>query len=344
MRKITFLVLVGAAVAAAAGAVAVSMNRGVTAPTAHAGELFLPELQRRANEVREVVLVRNNGTATLKQEGDRWVLVEKANHPANGEQVRRVIVELAELRLVEGKTSKPDLYSRLQVEDPTAKDARSTLMTLKDGSGKPIAEVVVGRRRIDRLGGGRDSLYVRRKGEAQAWLAAGNVDIAGEFQRFLVRSLMDIKAERIAEVTTIQPDGTRLVIRRDKPEDKMAVVDLPEGKTVKEEDKVTKAAAALAGLDIDDAKKRGEANIPDDSVKAEVRTFDGLVVKVATHETDYRAWSRFTVETTAEASDAVKKEAEALKARVEPWDFEMLGYKTAPLTTKLADLTGEKSS
>ncbi|MCC7274627.1 MAG: DUF4340 domain-containing protein [Alphaproteobacteria bacterium] len=344
MRKTTFLVLVGAAVVTTAAAAWVTVGRGTGAPTARAGEIFLPELQRRANDVREVVLVRNNGTATLKQDGDRWILVEKANYPANGEQVRRVVVELAELRLVEGKTRKPDLYGRLQVEDPTSKDGRSTQMTLKDGQGKVIADVVIGRRRIDRLGGGRDSLYVRRKDDAQAWLAAGNVDIAGEYQRFLIRSLMDIPAERIAEVTTIQPDGARLVIRRDKPEDKMAPVDLPEGKTVKEEDKVAKAASALAGIDIDDVKKRGEADIPEASVKAEIRTFDGLLVKVATHETNYRAWARFSVETTAEAGDAVKKEAETLKAKVEPYDFELLGYKTAPFTTKLADLTGEKSS
>jgi hypothetical protein len=342
MRKTTFIILIIAAAAALAGAVFTMVGGNGAATKAQAGEYFLPELQRRANDARELVLVRNSGTATLKQDGDRWVFVEKGNYPANGEQIRRVLVELAELRLVEAKTRKSELYPRLQVEDPTSKDGRSTLMTVKDGQGKPIVEVIIGRRRIDRLGGGRDSLYVRRKDADQAWLAAGNVDITGEFQRFLVRPLVDIKAERIQEVATIQPDGARLVIRRDKPADAMAVVDLPEGKTVKEKDKVTKAATALAGLDLDDVRKRGEANIPEgDSIKAEVHTFDGLVIKVMSHETDYRNWARFTIETTPEASEAVKKEAAALKAKLDPYDFELLGYKTAPLTNKLKDLTGE---
>ena len=341
MRKTTFMILVAVTVAATAGAAYRSLHGGNEPVTARAGEIFLAELQRRANDAREVVLTRNSGTATLKQQGDRWIFVEKGNYPANGEQVRRVLVELAELRLVESKTRKPDLYPRLQVEDPTAKDGRSTLMTVKDGQGGTIADVVIGRRRIDRLGGGRDSLYVRRKDSDQAWLAAGNVDITGEFQRFLVRPLIDIKAERIAEVATIQPDGTRLVIRRDKVEDPMAVIDLPEGKAVKEQDKVDKAASALAGIDLDDVRKRGEADIPDNAVKAEIRTFDGLLVTVATHETNYRAWARFTIAAAPDATDAAKKEAEQLKARLEPYDFELLGYKTAPFTTKLVDLTGE---
>lgn len=341
MRKTTFAILVGAAIVASAGAVFVSLEGDHGATSARAGETFLPDLQRRANDARELVLTRSSGTATLKQQGDRWIFVEKGDYPVNGEQVRRVLVELAELRLVEAKTRTPDLYPRLQVEYPTGKDARSTLMTVKDGEGKPIVEVIIGRRRIDRLGGGRDSLYVRRKDADQAWLAAGNVDITGEFQRFLVRPLLDIKAERVAEVTTVQPDGSKLTIRRAKPEDAMAAVDLPEGKAVKEQDKVAKAAIALAGLDLDDVRKRGEAAIPDNATKAEIRTFDGLLVTVATHETDYRAWARFSVAATPEAGEAVKKEAADLKARLEPYDFELLGYKTAPLTTKLVDLTGE---
>lgn len=341
MRKTTFVLLIAAAAAATAGVAYQVVRPGEAVVSARSGEVFLPELQRRANDVRELVLTRSSGTATLKQQGDRWIFVEKGDYPANGEQVRRVLVELADLRLVEAKTRKAELYPRLQVEDVTEKDSRSTLMTVKDGQGAVIADVVIGRRRIDRLGGGRDSLYVRRKGSEQAWLAAGNVDITGEFQRFLVRPLIDIKPERIAEVATIQGDGTRLVIGRAKAEDAMAVVDLPAGKAVKEKDKVEKAASALAGIDLDDVRKRGEADIPDNAVKAEIRTFDGLVVKVATHETNYRAWARFTVETTPEAGDAVKKEAAALKARLEPYDFELLGYKTAPFTTKLADLVGE---
>ena len=343
MRKTTFIALVAVAAVAAGAAIALSMGRDGGGSAGRSGERFLPEVTSRANDVREVVLVRHDGTATLKQDGDRWIFVERADYPANGEQIRRVIVELADLRLVEPKTRKSDLYGRLQVEEPTGKDARSTAMTLKDGQGKVIAEAVIGRRRIDRLGGGRDSMYVRRKGEAQAWLAAGNVDIAGEYQRFLIRPLVDLPAERFAEAKTIQPDGAVLVARRATPEGKMEVVDLPEGKTVKEDDRLRRMGSAFVNLDIDDVKKRGEANIPDVAVKAEFRTFDGIVIKAATHETNSRAWARFTVETTPEATDDAKKEAATLKTKLEPYDFELLGFKTAPMTTKLSDLIGGTS-
>ncbi len=126
MRKTTFVLLVAVTAAAVAGVVYQVVRPGDGAVAARGGETFLPELQRRANDAREVVLTRSSGTATLKQQGDRWIFVEKGDYPANGEQVRRVLVELAELRLVEAKTRKADLYPRLQVEDPTGKDARST--------------------------------------------------------------------------------------------------------------------------------------------------------------------------------------------------------------------------
>jgi len=338
MRKTTLTLLVLTSLAAAAAAVGVTVTDGGSSPHARVGERFLPGLPAKANDVRELVLVRNADQATIRRDGEGWTFVERAGWPANPEHVRRVVVELAELRLVEPKTSKAELYPRLQVEDPKEKDAQSTRMTLKDAKGEILADVLIGKRRVDRLGGGRDSLYVRRVGEAQSWLAAGNVDITGELQRFLVRPLVSIPPERFREIVLTQPDGAQLTVRREKEDAPLQVVDLGEGKTVKDQDKLRKIATGFFSLDLDDVRERGFKTFPEAAAKAEYRTFDGLVLTVVTTEFDYRAWARYDVATTPEASEAVKAEAAALKAKLEPYEFELLGYKTAPYTTKRADL------
>ena len=53
---------------------------------------------------------------------------------------------LADMTLVEPKTDKPDLYPRLEVEDPGK--GKSTLVTIKDKSGADIARLIVGKRAL----------------------------------------------------------------------------------------------------------------------------------------------------------------------------------------------------
>ena len=62
----------------------------------------------------------------------------------------------ADAMLVEPKTQKAEFYPRLDVEDPGS--GKSTLVTSKDKSGATLAEMIIGKRRYDRLGTGTDGI------------------------------------------------------------------------------------------------------------------------------------------------------------------------------------------
>ena len=55
---------------------------------------------------------------TLIRDGDSWLVAEKGNYPANAAKISQIVRAMADLTLVEPKTQKPDLYPRLEVEDP----------------------------------------------------------------------------------------------------------------------------------------------------------------------------------------------------------------------------------
>src|SRR5260370_10668448 len=88
---------------------------------------------------------------------------------------------MADLTLVEPKTQKADLYPRLDVEEPGK--GKSTLVSVKDKSGATLAELIVGKRRYDRLGAGNDGGDLRKPDDPPAWLARGSVqpptDVSG---------------------------------------------------------------------------------------------------------------------------------------------------------------------
>src|SRR5215831_17707232 len=159
----TAALVVLAVVAIASGDLGVSR----TAP----GERAFPALAAELGEVASVGIARPPLTLTFVRDGEGWLVAEKGNYPAAAGKIPQIVLAMADMTLVEPKTQKADLHQRLEVDD--AGKGKSTLVTLKDRSGGPLAELIVGKRRYDRLGAGNDGVYVRKPGDAQAWLASG---------------------------------------------------------------------------------------------------------------------------------------------------------------------------
>ena len=320
------VVLVAAAILALA-----SGDRGVS--HAAPGERAFPGLAAKLGDVATVAVTRNGSTLTMVRDGDGWLVSEKGRYPANAEKISQLVLAMADLTLVEPKTQSPDLYPRLEVEDPGK--GKSALVAVKDKSGGTIAEAIVGKRRYDRLGGGNDGVYIRRPGESQAWLARGSLDPSGEPSSWLDRHILDISEKKIAKAVLTQPDGARLVISRSAPAEKFAVEDAPADAKFKSETTTSGPATALETLDLDDVKPRGELPVPEkDVTNASFTTFDGLAVDLRMFEHDKANW----VAISAAGSGAAEAEAKKIDEKVSPWIYAIPGYKANLLKTKLADL------
>jgi hypothetical protein len=306
-------------------------DRGVS--WAAPGERAFPALAGRLGDVASVMVSRNGSTMTFIRDGDSWLVAEKGNDPADAGKISQVVRAMADLTLVEAKTQKPELYPRLEVEDPGA--GKSALVAVKDKSGAAIAEAIVGKRRYDRLGGGNDGVYLRKPGDAQAWLARGSLDPSGEPSSWLDRQILDVSEKKIAKVILTQPDGAKLVISRSAPDAKFAVEDARADTKFKSESTISGPAAALETLDLEDVKPAAELPVPDkDVATASFTTFDGLTVDLRLVERDKANW----VAISAAGSGAAEAEAKKLDDRVARWSYEIPAYKANLLKTKLADL------
>jgi len=321
----TLALVVLAVVAIATG------DRGVS--RAVPGERALPGLATRLGDVGSVAIKRNALSLTFVRDGDNWLVAEKGNYPAAAGKVRQIVLAMADLLLVEPKTQQAEFYPRLDVEDPG--NGKSTLVTLKDKSGATLAEMIIGKRRYDRLGTGTDGVYVRKPGDSQAWLARGSLEFSEQLSSWLDRRVLDIPEKRIAKATLTQPDGTKLVITRAKPEDKFTIEDAPPDAKFKSETVTGEPAMALETLDLDDVKPAAEMPVPDkDVVTGSFTTFDGLTVDVRLLDKDDAHW----VALSASGSGATEGEAKAINHKAEHWTYAIPSYKAAQLKTKLADL------
>jgi hypothetical protein len=296
------------------------------------GEAALPGLAGKLGEAASVVVKRSGLELTFVRDGDGWLVVEKGNYPAAG-KVRQIVLGMADLALVEPKTQKADLYPRLEVDDPGK--GKSTLVTLKDKSGAALAELIIGKRRFDRLGAGNDGIYIRKPGDAQAWLARGSLEFSDQLASWLDRRVLDLPEKRIAKVTLTQPDGARLVITRPSPDAQFAVEEAPDDVKFKSETATRQPAMALETLDLDDVKPAADMPMPDKDVFiASFVTFDGLTVDVRLFDRDSMHW----IAVSATGTGSAEAEAKEIDGKAGRWIYAVPSYKAAALKTKLSDL------
>jgi hypothetical protein len=356
--------LIGLAVVATlavAGAVVVSVEngpRGASDEPSQSARLF-PDLAGHINDVAKVIIARKAATTTLVKTGATWGVAEKYNYPADFEKVRKLLVDLTELRPLEKKTSTPALFPDLQLEDLSAPDAKSVLLTLQGADGKDLLATYIGKERFARGGTGNDGIYIRKATENQTWLAKGTLGIEQGSVNWLNKSLTDVAHERVAKVTVTQPDGTALTVSRDKVSDQhFTLADVPKGKKAKEWD-IDQVAAPLEGLQLDDVLPAKDVPYPvgGKSGSAEITTFDGLTVHVDLLPKDKDTWLHVAASYAAPAaapSDAdmkagklkkpedVQKEVAALNAKAKDWVYKIPDWKLDNLRKKAADLVEDE--
>jgi hypothetical protein len=332
MQNRSFLLLLGATVIVVAAAIFVLAAGDRTASPVPPGERVLPGLAAKLGELAWVRLSHGTTKIDFAAIGGRWAVVEKGNYPAAPGKLRQLLLGLADLTLVEPKTERPELFARLDLDDPA--NGKSTEIRLNDRTGQTIAELIIGRRRTDRLGIGSDAVYVRQPGANRAWLARGSLDVSGEVVDWLDRRILDIPAAGIASVK-LTGDDTTLVLSRSEPGDRFAVSGAPADAKFKGPAVLAEPAGALAALDLADVKPAAEQPVPDSGVAAaSFTTFDGLTIDLRLFARDNADWLAIA----ASGKDMVEAEANAITSRVAAWRYAITPDRAKLLRTRLADL------
>lgn len=334
MRKHSLIALMAAtSVMVVLAIVALATAGGGSADRGAADQRALPALAAELGDVASVEVRRAGLDLTFVRDGDNWLVKQKDNYPAEAAKIRRMVLALADMTLVEPKTSEPNLYPRLQVEDPAK--GKSTLVTIKDKSGTDVAQLIIGKHAYDRLGEGNDGVYVRKLGDPQSWLARGSLDFSDETPDWLARRIVDVPDSKIAKVSLTQPDGTTLTLSRVKPDAKFALDNPPKDAKFKSDTVSSEPAMALETLDLEDVRPAAKLPVPDKGVTTGTyTTFDGMTVNIKLFQHDSKDW----VAVAATGAGKSAEQARKINDRASHWVYAIPAYKAKMLETKLADL------
>jgi hypothetical protein len=336
MKPTTFVVLLAATAASvvAAGYAVLSESR-IQAPKVAGGAPVFGSLLAHANDVQTASIASASGKFTIAHKGAGWVLVEKDDYPVAADKLRQLVAGLADLRLLEAKTDQADRHARLEVEDIAAKDAKSKQVTLAGADGKPLADLIVGKQNYTSDLNGLRGVYVRKPGEAQAWLAQGSVDVPTATIDWIDRTVVDVGEDKIQRLQ-FEPAGAPAVTvsKADKAAPEYTLAPLPEGKSA-DPDAVKRLTQVFAAVSLDDVRADKDTDKAVKAGAAEAGTFDGLTLKAELLAMEGGTWLR--LKASAADGSAAAADAKTINDRVAGWLFKLPQFKAALLQPKIDD-------
>ena len=317
-----------------------------------AGQALYPQLSKQLNDVNEVVVESSAGLVNIHRNGERWLVKQRNDYPADMGKLKQVILGLADMKLIEAKTQRSESYSKLGIEEPTEENSKNLRVILKSGENE-LASIIIGNERSG-SGGASQSRYVRKSGDAQSWLVKTDIAIDKEAQHWLDDTLADIKAERIRSIQYKQADGKSMTITKNQFDAKdYSVLALPKDKEINSQSTVNNLATALQSLTLQDVVPATAAKTDSKPNSTEIQTYDGLVIRINSYLQDGQTLNIFEANFDANAriaetdenkdklksADDVKKEAEALQAQWQPWAYVLSSTNINKLNKKLADIS-----
>lgn len=351
------MILVVLTVAVAVTAILVQRDTG---PVEGAGKPFFPALLDKINDITTIVGVGRGETFTLVRDGNKWLVSEKHGYPADQNDARLLVLGTARLTRIEPKTSNPDLYSRIGLDDIHAEDGNAVQYTFKNAAGEVLAEIIIGNSRLGRADPQTSEYFVREPAKAQTWLVEGKLPDAIGVIEWLDDKVLEIDRDRVHTVTVEHPDGELVRVGKKQPSQKtFDLLDVPEGTELDSKYKVSDLGRSVAGLDLVDVLPASQATVSEDGLKVEMVTFDGLRVTLRSVKNGERTLARIHAsfdESLVESrfmpggeqsegesalllgADAVREEAERINRESKDWIYVITDYRAKYMAVRKDDL------
>ncbi len=148
-RKQLLFLLLAMAVIGGAGLVLLKRNRESWAvPVAKMGDKVLPNFEPNAVAA---IHIKGASDLNLVHKNDVWRVQERNDYPANFHQISDLLIKLKDLKVVEAETVEPSQLARVNLDEPGKGSSSGTLVEFKDGQGKTLAALLLGKKHMREL-------------------------------------------------------------------------------------------------------------------------------------------------------------------------------------------------
>jgi hypothetical protein len=252
--------------------------------------------------------------------------------------------DLAAAEVIEEKTSNPELYSRLGVEDIAAPDAAGVLIVFAEETGLP--SLIIGNQAR-----GREGQYVRLESSEQSVLIDRVLNVPKEKQQWLDQEIIDVPEGELVEVSITHPEGEQVLLVKASADDAdFELQNIPEGREIQSNWTVNSIGGSMASLRMDSVTPDKDIDWSD-AVEIRVVTADGLQVTAKLVSAQDQHWISLIADVyqpagsgesagpgvSADASGPAER-AKQINERVSGWAYAIPQYKSDTMTRRMEDL------
>ncbi len=342
MKRSKFFLLIAATVLALGLALLLSRPDTMN-PDLIEAQALVPGLKDQVNDIERLQIDTGaDEPIRLIRSDERWRVENAEAYEADFELVYQLLRDLAAGERAEPRTSNPDWYERLGVAGASLQSDGSEASFQIGFPGTELPAVIIGR-----AGPAGQSRFVRLANEEQVWLSDREISVPPTILDWLQRSVMDIPASELAEITLRHADGEVVQLRpADETGNQWVLMNVPEGREAEPAWRLNSFANALSNVQLEDVRRYESS--PESSSAALFVTRDGLNFVATLFEDEQGGWVNFSVSADVAASiedaeltdeDAsISADAAAVDARLSPWAFKLPSAKFGQMTGRLEDV------
>lgn len=296
----------------------------------------LPDLKSQLDQVAEIKIRTRDIALTIVRDDSGWGAVERNMYPVDGEKIRGLLLDLADLQLMEAKTADPDRYGRLSLSPPGGEGAQSRGVVLTSADGRTLADLVVGRKKFSLLSSGKDGTYIRLKDDPQSWLALGVVGAGEGAEDWLVKEIIDIGPSSVQSMTVTPASGKGFTLSRaDADIREMSLEGLGALEAVADQNALDDAKESLFRLHLNDVAPADGFDWPEVTGTAEITTFEGIKITLRHADLDQRTWISLKADA---LSGEARGRAEEINAVTSGWVYDIPPWKARVFKTSRDEL------
>ena len=237
------------------------------------------------NAVATVTIADSESKVTLVKGDNVWQVDGRSGYPADFDALRELVVKLSRLKIGRSFPASTESLARLSLMAPSSPDtsSRGKQITLKDPSGKILADVILGQSRETGSGEGGGQ-YLKKADVDTVFLVDGSFRFLKTAPaQWLKKEILNVNAEDVNSVACYVDDARTPVYTLSRPEkgELAKMTPIPPGRTA-DSAKIDQVFDALAPLTLDDVQAGdGESPQADSSrTRLVYQLYDGRQISI----------------------------------------------------------------
>ncbi len=299
-----------------------------------------PSLLDDSNDITSLNIHQKKKTTSLSKRQSEWEIKNKDDFAANSILVKKLILQIADLKVVEPKTSSASHHKKLGLQEINAEGAPGVLVTISSDSGN-LVSLIVGNKPS---GSSQQQHYVRRSGEDETWLVEGKLDTPADPIKWMDSVIMNVNTKSIKEVRINRLDEASIVItKKDEKEEFFELQDVPDGFKATSEATISSIGAILLNLRFNDVKSAKHVSALKPSQETTVLTFDQVTIRMLDYEIDEKLFTQFIFDFPEAVEKKFNPKFKLLAEKTSRWVYQIPGYKRRMIARPLSGLIEKKS-